>query len=81
LLLRFLEFRVDEDSVPLLLPVGSSPLRRQPGLGVFVRREVGGRLPLLDGVGDGHVVGEPPVAALHGRLLTRGLWIETSVNG
>jgi hypothetical protein len=56
--------------------VGSTRLQRHAGLGVFVRREVGGRMPLFDGVGDGHVVGGPTVAVLDGQRVTRGFCIK-----
>lgn len=81
-LLWFVEFRVDQHRFALLLPIGVSRLQGHiavvpPGCGVLlVGRRIRGRLLLLNGIRDGHIVGEVTLAVLHGRRITRGCAIE-----
>jgi hypothetical protein len=77
LLFGFVEFRVDEDGLPLLLPVGIRCLQGHVSLvsprrgDILAGRRVAGRALLLNGIGDGHVVGERAGVLGHGRRVTR----------
>jgi hypothetical protein len=71
LLLGIAKFRVGVYRLVLLLPVGDSGLQRQ----VCCRQVGGGRVCgwslLLDGIGDGHIIGKSGVGVGHPRRVTR----------